>query len=395
MMQYAVNKKSFSCVLGFLIVLTLCLMPLVSTYASVPDEVPRFLDCPVTHPYYSSISALSDLGVVSGTGGSMVRPDRPITKAEYMVLLVRLFYPDAPLTPAAPWHLPYQKVLLDQGVFMKKDLLWIDHKISWEFLYASALWAAELYPYPVSLFSDMPKVEGSDLVKSSVYTLMDAGVIYAPRDLKAAPTRGETMDFLYRLSCAEYEGPASLTAFGLHSDNFVVVDLQERWHIRNAFFTGFSMLPQKYIDYFHRIGWDIVIDEIDTRAPNFLGASGLFSGSTSTIYIDSAAVRTTLHEFGHFLWWYLDLQPYAIRMFQDTEECEGLQRITGRGYCQTNASEFFAEAFAAVILQRQTEGGRNLLEKYIPNTYAAIEQGLLRTDALVDHMVFSYYFPAK
>ena len=394
-MKYAVNKKSFSFALSMLLVLTLCMLPLVSTYASVPAAVPRFLDCPVTHPYYSSISALSDLGVVSGTGGSLVSPDRPITKAEYMVLLVRLFYPDVPLTPATPWHLPYQKVLLDQNVFMKKDFLWIDYKITWEFLYASALWAAELYPYPALLFSDMPKVGGSDLVKSSVYTLMDAGVISAPRDLKAAPTRGETMDFLYRLYCTEYEGPTSLSAFGLHGDNFSIVDLKERWPIRNAFYTGFSMLPQKYIDYFHDIGWDIVIDEIDTRAPNFRGSSGLFSCSDSTIYIDSTDVRTTLHEFGHFLWWYLDLQPYANRMFQDAEECEGLQRIIGRGYCKTDAREYFAEAFATVTELRQTEGGRSLLEKYIPTVYAAIEYGLLDAEGLADHAVLSFYFPAE
>ena len=395
MLQYAINKPSFRTFLSVCLTLLLLLQPLVPTVATTVLSEPRFSDCPVTHPYYASIAALADMGVVSGTGGISVAPDRAITKAEYIALLVRLFHPDAVLSDFQPWYIPYQKYLVQQGIFRTSELSYINSAITWEYLYPSALYACGIYPYPAALYDNMPAVSNYDLVTSAVYTLLDADVMDAWFPLKAAPTRGEAMDFLYRLYCTEYEGPEALTDLGLTEKNFFISDLASRWHIRNGFLHGLSLLPQKYIDYYHSKGWDFVIDDIGTYFPEMEGVAGLFASSTQKIYINASAISTTLHELGHFLWWYLHLTDYADMMFQDTVETQGLITLAKSTYCLTDSAEWFAEAFAVVLELHQTEEGRTQLAQYMPKTYAAIRDGLLNAEGLVDKAVFDQYFPVS
>lgn len=388
----SVKRKNTSCI-GFLLALILFLSTLTSTLALPTGTLPRFPDCTSAHPYYPSISALSDLGVVSGTGDGCITPDRAITKAEYTALLVRLFYPDAAITPSQPWHLTYQNILLETGIFQKQDFVFMTHPITWEFLYTSALWAKGLFPYPSSMFEPMPQVSSSNLVTTSVYTLLDADVIYEIRPLKAAPTRGETMDFLYRLYCTDYLQPDKLQALGLTEENFLVVSLKDRWWTRNQVLEGYTLLPQKYTAFFARSDWDIVIDEIGRHVPQFSGAAGLFSSRQNTIYIDCANPAVILHEFGHYLWWFLDLQPYADAMYADSSERNGLIAASGRDYGAKDPRELFAEAFSLIVRLHRTEEGRARLMQYIPKTYAAVRDGLLEAEGLVDYAVLDQYFP--
>ena len=394
-MQYVMKRPSVRMFLSISLAILLLMQPLIPTLATDMFVASKFSDCPVTHPHYASIATLSDMGIVSGTGASAVAPDRVITKAEYIALLVRLFHPEAQLSELQPWHVPYQKYLIEEGILRTNELYHMNSAITWEYLYPSALKACGIYPYSAQLFDDMPEISDSHLVTSSVYTLLDAGVMDTWAPLNSSPTRGEVMDFLYRLSCIEYQGPPVVAELGLTEENFQVCDLSFRWYIRNRVLEGLDLIPQKYIDYYHRKDWNFVIDEIDTRFPAFRGATGLFSGSTNTIYIDSPNVGTVLHEFGHFLWWYLDLNCYAEAMYRDKEESAGLMTLTNDDYCMTDASEWFAVAFSVVLEMHQTEAGREALNQHIPKTYAAIRDGLLYAEGLSDRAVFSRYFPVS
>lgn len=53
------------------------------------EEVSPFMDVPVNHPYYKHIKAISEKGIISGVGGGKFEPDKPLTRAEAITIIIK------------------------------------------------------------------------------------------------------------------------------------------------------------------------------------------------------------------------------------------------------------------------------------------------------------------
>lgn len=54
-----------------------------------PQEVSPFVDVATSHPYYKEIKAISQKGIISGIGGGKFAPDRPLTRAQALTIIIK------------------------------------------------------------------------------------------------------------------------------------------------------------------------------------------------------------------------------------------------------------------------------------------------------------------
>lgn len=100
-----------------------CLCLAVPLAVPAAAEAPAgFSDVPETHWAYDAITALHACGMVQGmsvSGGSAVfRPEQPITRAQFLVLLVRRLFPDelAAAEPGAAWYSGAYELAVSAGL---------------------------------------------------------------------------------------------------------------------------------------------------------------------------------------------------------------------------------------------------------------------------------------
>lgn len=163
-------------------------------------------DYSIKHPFYESISQMEQLGVVKGTSLHTIEPDRDITTEEYLAFLIRLFKPEIDEKITEPWHDVYRKTAVELGLFEEHQLKAMGSMITWSDIYPSSMEAAQINPYHSSVFSDMPMLYASEPALSCAYTLIDAGLISREVDVNRTPSRGEVLDYLYRLYRSNYKG---------------------------------------------------------------------------------------------------------------------------------------------------------------------------------------------
>lgn len=274
-MAKRIGFKLLRRVICFLILLLLLTqMPFVMAM-----DTGRYKDCSINHPFYDSISEMEKLGVVKGTGSQTLAPDRKITKEEYITFLVRLFCPDAPKETSGPWYKVYENAVIEKGLFSQKELRAIGNTITWDEIYPSSMRAAGLYPYPSGSFSDMPVIYASEPALSCTYTLMDAGIISRDAVVNKTPTRGEVLDYLYRLSRSSYQGADTAAAFNLDSKSVGnqqsgyrnVTVLSEMQH--RSGMTGRWIIPNLGVNVATFRSWEqYIVDQVDSAAMFTLGS---------------------------------------------------------------------------------------------------------------------------
>lgn len=186
-------------------ILLLLLLLLQMPFAMATDPSPQ-KDYSINHPFYESISQMEQLGVVKGTSLHTMEPDRKITKAEYIAFLIRLFNPEIEEQSSGEWYKVYEKAAVEMGLFDEHQLKAMENTITWSDIYPSSMEAAQIYPYHSSVFSNMPRLYASEPALSCAYTLIDAGLISREADVNRTPTRGEVLDYLYRLYRSKYKG---------------------------------------------------------------------------------------------------------------------------------------------------------------------------------------------
>ena len=148
---------------------------------------------------------------------------------------------------------------------------------------------------------------------------------------------------------------------------------------RNALVVSYPKLKDtlgKYLDRFEEEGWTYVISaEVDQNAGKTSWTkkvpAGLCVYGQKRIYLNSASSKTVWHEFAHYLANELDLDDTIAKL----NEREGKVSHTVLGdYSQTNASEFWAEAFGKYF---DTPSIRTDLKVTAPLTTALIENAIL------------------
>lgn len=54
-----------------------------------PQEASPFVDVATSHPYYKQIKAISQKGIISGVGGGKFAPDKPLTRAQAVTIIIK------------------------------------------------------------------------------------------------------------------------------------------------------------------------------------------------------------------------------------------------------------------------------------------------------------------
>ncbi|MGM9606892.1 MAG: CAP domain-containing protein [Oscillospiraceae bacterium] len=101
--------KPFRRILSFLLASILAAALVIPAYA-----VTHFSDVPTGHWAYPYIMEATEKGIVNGVGGGRFAPEGTESNAEFVTMLVRVFYPDEAAAWAAhpnaagnPWYWPY------------------------------------------------------------------------------------------------------------------------------------------------------------------------------------------------------------------------------------------------------------------------------------------------
>lgn len=108
--------------LSFLLALVLCAgLSAPALAEEVPD--PGFSDVPSSHYAYSSIAWCASTGVASSYDDGTFRPGEPVTRAQFCVMLARVFFPEEVAnqqaqTAGGPWYLPYVNALAKKGILI-------------------------------------------------------------------------------------------------------------------------------------------------------------------------------------------------------------------------------------------------------------------------------------
>jgi len=115
--------KKFPRVLSLVLALALSLSLCVPAFAAGGG----FSDVPSSYWAYDDIMACAQQGSVSGFDDGTFRPESPVTRIQFIVMIVRTFYPDqlsAVSTPAGQsWTYPYIKVASDNEITKYLDTI--------------------------------------------------------------------------------------------------------------------------------------------------------------------------------------------------------------------------------------------------------------------------------
>lgn len=148
---------------------------------------------------------------------------------------------------------------------------------------------------------------------------------------------------------------------------------------RNALVVAYPKLKGtlgKYLERFEEEGWTYIVSaEVDQSAGKTSWTDevpgGLCVYGQKRIYLNHATSKTVWHEFGHYLAYELDMND-TLAMLNEREG-KAAHAVLG-DYSQTNASEFWAEAFGKYF---DTPSIRTDLKAAAPLTTALIENAIL------------------
>ena len=115
------KKKMFS----------LLLAAFLSVSMVLPVQAASFRDVSRNHWAYSSIESMAKRGIVTGTGKGSFAPEGYVTTAEFISMLMRLFYGQELAMDTAEYSIWYGKVLqqaAEKGLLYKLDIASVNHK---------------------------------------------------------------------------------------------------------------------------------------------------------------------------------------------------------------------------------------------------------------------------
>lgn len=215
-------------ILTFLLALSLCLGLTAPAFAA------EFSDVPAGYVFHDSIQSCVDEGLLSGYQDGTFRPGGSVTRAQFNVMLARVFYPGEAesgrydsFKQQVGWYGPYSAVLKAHGAMPYGDQHWMDPAVMGVSItrrdmarFLSMALQAEGFVVPDSekaaarqKISDFDQV--GDSYADAVETVFALGIItgYADNAFagKNTMTRGQASAILYRTSRCIAQGPEGLT----------------------------------------------------------------------------------------------------------------------------------------------------------------------------------------
>lgn len=147
-------------------------------------------------------------------------------------------------------------------------------------------------------------------------------------------------------------------------------------NIIESMYDTIGVIPERIFEILWKDGVRITYKRITDDWPELFGACGAYSYSDKLIYINVVFYDTLIHEIGHaisymhsyYLW--PNTGENLVVKARDADLKLGTAKEVMNEYAYTNIREYFAEAFEAYYCNRQN------LMKFAPNTYELIRSTL-------------------
>lgn len=328
------------------------------------DPVPSFADVPAGSPYYAAVEALKDAGIVNGVPGGLYMPDERITLGQACAMACRAR--GVPVDPAEGMRGYYWACVENGWFFQQSAEDPLDVPISKGALLSIVLLSEGYELYDGSLFPGGKK--GTDAI-NAFRIARELGIIENFGDPNQFATRGyAAMAWRAARECEEEQGLPPVM-------EHVVIENRTNDPLY-GYVAEIARVPEPVLDKFAEEGYSFVIEtEIQERygKDHDMAVGGLFVPAEDLdrdgrpdkrIYVNSK--YSVIHEFGHFIDFYLGRPSADIKAEKETGRSVGFAL---QNYAQTNEMEFYACYYNYLAQWGRNEGVRKNLQLYTPRLY--------------------------
>ncbi len=84
-------------------------------------ETELFSDVPENYWAYSTIVKMTEMGLLKGVGNGLFAPEKEITRAEFLTVIIRYLYPDDEVLQTDTWYSGYYKLAVEKQIITAND----------------------------------------------------------------------------------------------------------------------------------------------------------------------------------------------------------------------------------------------------------------------------------
>ncbi len=377
-----------------------------------------FTDVDESSEYYEAVNYMYENGIVGGYGDDTFRPDNPISYNELAVILTRSSdiyekYLTVFDLPHPHWATSYLIFVRTQGWFNVSEMYYgnagecnnlVSKSMALRGIFG--MFGLELYNYHFyeKEIADIEECQ-SENAQNAVMLAYVLGFIDVDENNKLGVndniTRGEVCKLIYDLYKLKETGGINVIVPQIVEDLDIVFiePVSEKGELQVI--NELAWFPMDIIKEFNDRNWTLYITNSNLfevyKGPYFSelnSAVGLCDYNRKEIWVNYTLLininSTLMHEFGHFVkHTYFDTvsdETIIYRLY--TEEKKQLTELCGRDYCETNSSEFFAEAFKKYTAYVYSLGLEDKEENYknlAPKTYDFFTKFFMEIDKGFKH----------
>lgn len=225
-------------------------------------------------------------------------------------------------------------------------------------LYQSAFAASGVSVYDFALYPDGKPLSDYD---NCMRIGAELGLCAKNTDPMALVSRGEAANVLYAVLTRDLyvEAPPMLECLPIRNTAGVPL---------NDYLVELNQVPEALLQKFQSEGWTFNIDFAhlsDLSREYHASCTGATNYAEKTIYVSEAS--STLHEFGHFLYYILGFPDEVEQLYAD--EADAAAAFL-RDYAMTNHREYFADYFVHFLGCAEDTEKMEEMMRLTPETFA-------------------------
>ncbi len=313
-----------------------------------------FVDVAGDSPWHESVAYLAEQGIINGVGNQRYAPDEQITISQWAIMLCRAFDQGNETSLLRAYH---------NGWLSTCAVLEPDSAVCRGELYQSVFNASGVPIYDFLLYSDGKPFSDYD---SCMCIGAELGFCGENTDPMALVMRGEAADVLYAVLTRDLAVEAPPMLEGLPIQNTAGVPL-------NDYLVALKQVPEAILQKFKSEGWTYNIDFgylSDMSREYHTSCIGATNYAEKTIYVSEPG--STLHEFGHFLYYSLGCPDEVEQLYAD--EADAAAAFL-RDYAGTNHREYFADYFVHFLECADDAEKEEEMARLTPGTFAFFSNG--------------------
>ena len=336
-----------------------------------------FTDVDENSDYYEAINYMYENGIVVGYGDDIFKPDNPISYNELVVILTRFSdnydkFKKVFDLPHPHWATSYLIFARTEGWLNASEMYYGNAEECMQPIPKSVALRAivglnglELYNYRFyeKNIADIDDCISEDVQNAVMYAYV-TGLIDIDENNNVGVndniTRAEVCKLLYDLRKLKEANELKVIVPEMIQDLDIVFIEEISDKGRLFVINELTWFPVDVIKEFNARGWTLYITNnsllqsyTGSYFPELRSAVGLCDYNGKEIWVSYTLLMniqsTLMHEFGHFVEGAYCNKPTDKSVLRKlyNEEQKGISEFSKNDYCETNTTEFFAEAFKA------------------------------------------------